>query len=399
MYNLFSDKKLTVFLLFSAPFFFYLGMLYLTFSIIFAAIILWQRDKQIYLFSTNNLPLLFIILFYLLCLFSFFWSSDQKNWLIDSRIKLTLLLIPAFYVTGKTNKGRLYELLKYYFYASILVSVIHLIIFSYRYFIEGKEFHTLISSYFSLFMHPSYMSMYLDFSLVSGFILVQKKILSPKIFFTGIFFILTTIFIAMSKIAFFTTAIIALYIVFNYTSKLIRNLSIAGFLLLAVLGFYASPKFNEMKIAISNYHNVILQPKKQTTSTAERILTWNASLQVFLNNNITQKILGLGTGDEKAHLINFYKQHDYILPLQKKLNSHNQFFETLLGTGITGLTLLLLSFTLAFLNAIKNNNKFLLWFLIITFLNFTVESMLNRQAGVLFFAFWFSVLNKYYPNE
>lgn len=393
------SEKLPLYLLMLAPFFFYFGMLYLTTSIIVTAIILWQQERIINPLSSNNIPLLIISLFYLLCITSYFWSSDKNNWVTDSQVKLTLLLLPIFYFAGSTNKNRLQILLKYFFYASVSISIIQLIIFSYRYFIEGRIFYATIASYFSLFMHPSYMSMYLDFSLISGFLLTRKNILGRKMFLTGSLLIILNIFLAMSKIAFLVTTIIVFYIVLVHTSKLIRYFSIISILLLTLIGIYISPKFSEMVKSSAEYQQILKHPEKQKGSTAERILTWNASLKTFQNGTLKEKILGYGTGDEKSNLINFYKQHNYLSPFEKKLNSHNQFLEALNGTGILGFILLILSFILAFVNALKTNNNLLFWFVIISFFNFAVESMLNRQAGVLFFAFWFSVLNKYYPNN
>jgi O-antigen ligase len=391
-------NKITTYILILSPFFFYLGMLYLTISVILASIILWQKDTHNNIFSTANLSLLSLITFYFLCAISFFWSNDKEAWLFDTQVKLTLLLIPVFYLIGVSNKKLLQTFLKYLFFASITLSILQLSVFFYRFFIEGKIFYATIASYFSLFMHPSYTSMYLDFSLISAYFLTKEKMIPKNVFLIGAVLIVTNIFLAMSKIAFFITTIIIFYIIFVNTTKTIRYISTILIILITLAGAKLSPKFMEMLNSSTNYKGILNNPV-QKGSTAERILTWNASWQIFKYSSFKEKIIGTGTGDVKPKLIKFYQQHNYLYPLKKKLNSHNQYLATLNSTGLIGLSLLLLSFILAFFNGLKTKNPLLLWFIIITFFNFAVENMLNRQAGVLFFAFWFSVLNKYYPDE
>ena len=81
--------------------------------------------------------------------------------------------------------------------------------------------------------------------------------------------------------------------------------------------------------------------------------------------------------------------------LKKKLNAHNQFLQTFIGTGIIGF-LLLLSITLgAIIKGFINKNYLLILFSLLMILNFLVESMLQAQAGFIFFVFFFCILIRY----
>ncbi len=74
----------------------------------------------------------------------------------------------------------------------------------------------------------------------------------------------------------------------------------------------------------------------------------------------------------------------------KKLNFHNQFLQTWAEVGILGFLLLVfLMFRPFFL---KNQHPLFLIFVSLTLIGFLTESMLERQAGVVLFAFMYPLL-------
>ena len=80
--------------------------------------------------------------------------------------------------------------------------------------------------------------------------------------------------------------------------------------------------------------------------------------------------------------------------MDKELNSHNQFIETTAEHGLIGLLLLLSAFGLMFGVAFTNRNIIYFMFILIVFISFLFETMLNRLAGLAFFSvFSFLLLN------
>lgn len=75
--------------------------------------------------------------------------------------------------------------------------------------------------------------------------------------------------------------------------------------------------------------------------------------------------------------------------IENKLNVHNQFLETMLGQGLPGITLLFLLFFVGLIHSIKNKNWLFFTFILLVGFNYLFESMLNTQAGVVFFGFFF----------
>ncbi len=103
-------------------------------------------------------------------------------------------------------------------------------------------------------------------------------------------------------------------------------------------------------------------------------------------------LFGYGIGDAKIKLIDVHKNRDIKIAFKERYNCHNQFLETATQTGVVGLIVLLLVFAIPFYQAIKKKQELLFLFLSICFINFLFESMLQRIAGVVFFAFWYSFL-------
>jgi len=126
-------------------------------------------------------------------------------------------------------------------------------------------------------------------------------------------------------------------------------------------------------------------------SNAERILIWKSDLAT-IQKNIP---LGSGTGDIKDELIQTYLQYNYTDLAKKNLNAHNQFFQTAITLGLAGIIAIIACFTIPLYIGFRSKNIILLSFIIITIINFSVESMLEVQAGTIFFSFFYVLLLKH----
>ena len=131
--------------------------------------------------------------------------------------------------------------------------------------------------------------------------------------------------------------------------------------------------------------------KTDVESTAVRILIWKESIKLIENN----VIFGTSAGDANDKLIEAYKREGLEGALLKKLNAHNQFLQTFIGTGIIGFVLLFLMTLGALIYSFIKKNYILSLFSILIIFNFLVESMLQAQAGFIFFAFFFCILTQY----
>jgi O-antigen ligase len=96
----------------------------------------------------------------------------------------------------------------------------------------------------------------------------------------------------------------------------------------------------------------------------------------------------VGTGDVKDHLLEKYREKQLYNALGLELNAHNQYLQTMLALGIIGLLILLLNIVLPALYGMEMKHYLYLIFLILVAFNFLFESMLETQAGVVFYAFF-----------
>jgi O-antigen ligase len=147
-----------------------------------------------------------------------------------------------------------------------------------------------------------------------------------------------------------------------------------------------NPRFAKPQEMFQNKSEVI--DKTTTESSSVRVLIWQAATEIIKDNFI----FGVGTGDVKDVLLEKYKEKGMTGALSERLNAHNQFLQTFIALGLPGIILLLSSFIFPFILAFRKKNFIYIVFLVIVFINFLTESMLETIAGVLFYAFFNSLL-------
>jgi O-antigen ligase len=125
-----------------------------------------------------------------------------------------------------------------------------------------------------------------------------------------------------------------------------------------------------------------------------RLLQWRLAVEILDEQNAW--LYGTGIGSKQILLNKKYKQYGIYTGNPDlgdtgylNYNYHNQYLETLAGTGITGLILL---FLIIFYIFAQNRRKLffpsIVFLLIILF--FIFESVLDRQVGIVFFCLaWF----------
>ena len=260
---------------------------------------------------------------------------------------------------------------------------------------DGKIEHLFSSELSFLLLHPSYFSMYLVFALY--FLLSEMQ--NRRLFFKSlrlswliVIFFSVFNFMLASKMGWLCFIFIVGFLFCRQMVLLKKvKLLLAGILLFVVSAFslykfvpVANEKINNL-LAAFNEKNI---DPATTESSGVRVLIWKSASQVISGNFWW----GVGSGKVKTELIKVYDEHGYTGASAKKLNAHNQFLEVFLALGFFGF---LLFSAMLLLPLFVYNGKFPvhgLWFLIIVLINFSVESMLQTQAGVVFFAFFYSVI-------
>jgi len=162
------------------------------------------------------------------------------------------------------------------------------------------------------------------------------------------------------------------------------------FLLIGALAMFLSSLFifpessGRIKVAVETIKTNESELKQSGESTADRLLIWKTALELSRQN----LWLGTGTGDVKDELVKKYLEKGMNHPAQLKLNAHNQFIQSFVALGIPALTVLILIFLIPLWLSFRK--KYWVYFAFILFFafNIMVESMLEVQAGIVYFAFW-----------
>lgn len=324
-------------------------------------------------------------------------TNMQAGW-FDIQVKCSLFIFPLLLASSTFTKKERETILLSFIIGCFIAVLICLTNAVYRYFVfsENNFFYESFSNIIHL--HPSYFSMFLNtanaflllYSLKNQTVLSKSK--KVLIAFIVLFFAII-IALLSSKMGIITLILLVfLYFIFYIIQhkKIIFGLAGIGILILL---FFTMLKFvPEIKGRIYGLVSVVSDKNSITNSDSEstgvRILVWGATKDVIKEHFWT----GAGTGDVKAVLMEKYKQKGLTGAYEHQLNSHNQYLQTFATLGIFGFLILLANFFIPIYIGIKRNKKMYLIFLMIIMLNFLSESMLERQAGVMFYAFFNSFL-------
>ena len=401
--------------------------------------------QKIKIFIKNPYAILFSGL-YIIYLISFFYSENRIYAYDDLLLKLPLLLMPLFLSTvDKLNPSQYNSVLRTFAISTFFSALITLLVGYYNYAKTGLTkyffYHDL-----TIFMHSAYYALYALFAIAIFIYLYHKTqsnkhkiVYSSMAFGLGIF-----LFFLSSRMQILIFVILlTLYILVStfqkeriFTGILIVFLSYVCIFLLVTQMPKTSVRLEQTKKHLKNINY-------SKTNGDARVQIWVAAISVIKKNYLK----GSGVGDVKDVLINEYKilsevegenlveqkieeikynekwilhirgkaiannisvedqifkDAIYVLKdkksrykyfIKKGYNYHSQFFQTLAAVGILGFLFLFFSLLIPAYNlALKNKRYLLLSFMFMFFVSFVTESMLERQAGVILYAFFSSFL-------
>ena len=360
-----------------------------------------------------------IIIFFILDIIGYFYSADKHYALKIIEKKLYLLFFPIVFITANSLYRKYYKFVLSSFVAgTIFASAISLVVafaksisFENNKLIfqatdmQGGSFFESIGyggnhffyGNFSIFHHPSYASILVIFSIVILFFLtrqteIQKKdlltkILSKKIIAIAIIIYLIIITFLLTSKANIITLLVLFFIVFIFSEIRFKFYYLGLIFLLSIAFTSRNPRFtiysNYLSTKKENNNNIL-----ETKTGTARLYIWKSAYEIFKKN----AVFGVGTGDTESELTKEYKKEHFNKLEKRKFNAHNEFVETILRLGIVGMTFFLFIFLSGAYLAFKNRNYFLLFFFVISAINFFFESMLNRVAGVIFWSFFLNFL-------
>jgi hypothetical protein len=226
--------------------------------------------------------------------------------------------------------------------------------------------------FFILDMHPSY---YALFSCIAIILLLFTRLFDIKNIWKWALLILHALMIILVSSK---AGLISLFLILTvafFSVKQIKQKFIAASVIAVIIVIVMSIPSTQLRIKKS-YDTLALNNKElKTNKTDDRITLWK-SLEIF-----SAKELILGTGYHSS--VSKIRLHTGI-----DKNLHNQFLQTLVSSGIIGLSLLIIFLVAPLL---YDKSLFTKVFFGLIVLNLLFENMLDRIWGIIFISFFYAL--------
>ncbi len=346
-------------------------------------IVPWE-DRKHY-FKKRKRYILAFISFYLVSILGMLYTLNVSEGLFDLEVKLSLLLVPLIILTSNViHKYSVFGLIKTFIIGVTLSMMIQfgLAIINFQTTGNLDVFYYNLLSYFH---HPAYFSMYTNFAIASLLVFIfhyRERIQWRHFILLG--FLIIGIYQLSSRNGLLTLIVLLVY-AFGFIlfprlkwKKMLMALLLTIFVTGAIL--YPIAKYTDTlrEVDVSN----------SKSSSGVRIAMWKSSTPVIMDNFF----VGVGTGDVNRVLQVEFAKNEIVRAVRDNLNAHNQFLQTQVGLGILGTLALLIGLLYPLWVSMKKGKLFYPLFVVILLLNFLTESVLNTQAGVIYFAVMNSIV-------
>jgi O-antigen ligase len=334
---------------------------------------------------------------YFVYLTGMLYSENQIFGWNDLGMKLSLLLFPVLLSGEKTKAdNNLKWVLPAFVTGSFFSAVILIVRALYLYFFKGQN--AFFYESFSVYFHPTYLALYLDFAI--AILLLGGASVSRFPGYLKIFVILvlsSSVVLISSKAGLLGLVLVFLFslIVLAVSRKKAKFIFLLVIILSAIyfiLNIFMNPQQNRFRISENILSGKGLD-KTSAESSMSRIFVWKSCIELIK----AHPVFGVGTGDIKDELIKLYQQNGITGALAKRLNAHNQFLQTAVALGFVGFLVLTASLFFPLVRFFILKEWLYVIFLLLIIFNFLFESMLERQDGIIFFAFFNSLL--FYTSE
>ncbi len=344
----------------------------------------------------NKWPMLIFIALYLFHLLGMFFTEDVSRGLRDLEQKFSLLLFPVLFGTFPQWRPEHRRKVVRAFVLGCLFMLIVSFVESFLKLASGASMRAFYMSEFSRVHHPSYVAMYLNFAMAAILLgLFQAARLKKGLGMWWWLFPLmaATLVCPASKMGLLQFAFLALFFLFfafrqnqlKSPALAILALSVVALSLSILSDPYTATRLTKAAEVVQSDG----QPDhvRETETTVARLHTWNITWSIM-----KQHPFGVGTGDGHNTLMAAYDEAGLKMLAATGLNPHNNYLQVGLAFGFPGLLLFIFSLVYPFRKIIQHKDWLYAFFLLGMFMHLGVESMLEKQSGVVFFAFFNALL-------
>jgi len=333
-----------------------------------------------------------IMFFGLYCL-GVLWSENSANAGFDLEVKMSLAIIPIVIMFSNYTVEQI-RILLLTFIAGLLICILWLLTNGANNYYCTCDTRQLLYIHLSKEIHPSYLAFYMNVGI--GVLLIDYfngalGLFKRRWVYVALILIFTGFSILLlSKIGVLTSAILFLSLLIYWLIKR-KWILFLLFTFCSILAPYVIYKGSDLvQSRVKEFVEGVDTDTEKTWlgSTSLRTVIWNESTSLFLENFW----IGVGTGDVQDELVERYEDASINQAVRQNLNAHNQFLQTSLALGVLGLLTIAIMLLQALIR-MKRMKYFNLIFSLISGVFFFTESVLETQAGVVFFAVFFAIFN------
>lgn len=334
------------------------------------------------LFIESKLPFYYIhryswdILLYLTILsFGLIYSDDLTLGLRVIETNFSFLAIPlALYKLKPIDIRARDRMLRSFLLGVLVSSLICLLYAIYRYVNEPNIQFFFFESFTEVIKsHPTYLAYYIIFSITIELYSLYHSKYEGKllIHYLTVFFLFVILILTGGQTAFISMLFVFSFFILKFLTEersKDRQRVIGGVIGMLICMFFVS--FVEKS-------NLLLA----LNDSWERASLWKSAISATPNI-----FIGVGTGDYKVALNEYYTTHGMASFALESYNAHNQFIQILFSNGLLGLFSVLIMIGRPLYIGLKTNN-ILSILCIFPFLIYGItEVFLGRYQGVVFFA-------------
>lgn len=366
---------------------------------VISTIILQIKNKNYSFLKKKNICIL-SGLFLLYCIAGI-WTSNTKAYGFELEKKATLLLFPICFSGLNISKKNINSILWAFVTACCLLPIMGILMGLYRsYSIMDTYWHT---EYFLgqslvhfISLHRGYVALHTGFAIL--FLLFFDDNISTKNIIIACYLLIFTFFLN-ARIAIIGLIIIA--IIYGIMAILNKKRHIIYFILIGFISMicilFGSEKLTFMtkQLFTLNFEHVTPQSVDEYNSIEIRYFIWKSAIATIKEN----PIIGYGAGAGNDALSIYYNKTNFILGQRFNYNAHNQYLQVMLDAGLLGLIVLISWFGYMLFFAYKHKSIFYFFFVLYVAVNCLTENIFSMQKGIVFFAFFNSIIFFYLENK
>lgn len=316
-----------------------------------------------------------ILAYFIVLAFGLLYSDNFEAGLRVLETNLALIAIP--FIFGRMSELEEKQAHQVFYSFAIGLCAASLICLGNAFIIYNKTGATDVFFFYNLtdilYFQPTYFAYFLIFVITYGLYLIyyQETISHIIVKFISIIFLFIMLMLTGGQTAFISMLLIFAFFILKF---LIEEKSKIKKVTIVLVVFMLLDMF--LTVIVGLDRTTLL------SDSWDRLVLWESGI-----NAIPNPLLGVGTGDYKVILNQYYLDHGLQKFASESYNSHNQFIQLLFSNGLLGVTVLILMVARPLYLSFKSGNILAILTLFPFLIYGITEVFLGRYQGIVFFAF------------